>query len=199
MFVVRIHGRSGAEVAGTAELLAAAAAATDWTADVLTEPDPGTGPGWTRVAVAHCLIDLIGAGPPARTPSEPQVDGLIVQDPGLLLQAEVLDGICPETYVLVNSAQGFGELGLSEALQGQCRDRMMILPAAGLRVVRQNGSLLTAMMAGGFAALAGVVGLESVVSAIQDRYRGLAADGCASAARAAHGFVRTEKEAMVAA
>ncbi len=199
MFVVRIHGRCGAEVAGTAELLAAAAAATDRTAEVLAEPACGTGPGWTSVAVAHCLIDLIDAGPPVRSPSEPQVDGLIVQDSGLLLRAEVLDGICPETYVLVNSAQGFGELGLGEALRGQCRDRMMILPAAGLRVVRQDGSLLTAMMAGGFAALAGIVDLESVVSAIQDRCRGPAADGCASAARAAHDFVRTEKEAMVAA
>ena len=104
-----------------------------------------------------------------------------------------------ETYVLVNSAQGFGDLGLSEHLRGQCRDRMMIVRAAGLRVVQQDGSLLSAMMAGGFAALAGIVGLASVVSAIQDRHRGPVADGCASAARAAHDFVRTEKEAMVAA
>ena len=117
----------------------------------------------------------------------------------MLWRAGVLTGIRPETYVLVNSAQGFGDLGLSEALHGQCRDRMMILPAAGLRVVQQDGSLLSAMMAGGFAALAGVVDLASVVSAIEDRHRGPAADGCASAARAAHDFVRTEKEAMVAA
>lgn len=93
MFNVRIHGRSDAEVTGTANLLAAAAA-TGRTAEVLVEPDFGTGPGWTRMAVAHCLID---AGPPARSPSEPQVDGLIVQDPGVLGRAEVLDGICPET------------------------------------------------------------------------------------------------------
>ena len=196
MFVVRIHGRCGAEVAGTAELLAAAAAVTDRTAHVLAGPDSGTGRGWTSAAVARCLID---AGPPARSPSEPQLDGLIVQDPGVLLRAGVLDGICPETYVLVNSAQGFGDLGLSEALQGQCRDRMMILPAAGLRVVQQDGLLLSAMMAGGFTALAGVVDLASVVSAIENRHLGPAADGCASAARAAHDFVRTEKEAMVAA
>ncbi len=194
MFVVRIHGRSGTEVTGTAELLAAAAAATGQTANVLTEPTAG--PGWTSVAVAHCLIE---AGPPDRAPSQTQLYGLIVQDPGMLARAGVLTGICPETYVLVNSAQGFGDLGLSEALHGQCRDRMMILPAAGLRVVQQDGSLLSAMMAGGFAALAGIVDLASVVSAIEVRHRGLAGDGCASAARAAHDFVRTEKAAMVAA
>ena len=117
----------------------------------------------------------------------------------MLVRAGVLTGIRPETYVLVNSAEGFGDLGLSEVLHGQCRDRMMILPAAGLRVVQQDGSLLSAMMAGGFAALAGIVDLASVVSAIDGRPPGQAADGCASAARAAHDFVRTEKEAMVAA
>lgn len=196
MFDVRIHGRSGAEVAGTANLLAAAAAASGRTAEVLVEPDFGTGPGWASMAVGHCLIY---AGPPASSPPEPQVDGLIVQDAGVLWRAGVLDGICPETYLLVNSAQGFGDLGLSEDLRGQCRDRLMILPAAGLRVVQQDGALLSAMMAGGFAALAGIVDLASVVLAIQDCRRGPVAAGCASAARAAHDFVRTEKEAMVAA
>jgi pyruvate ferredoxin oxidoreductase gamma subunit len=195
MFDVRIHGRNGAEVAGTAELLAAAAAAMGRAAEVLAEPDLGAGPGRTSAAVAHCLVYN---GPPDGTPSQPQVDGLIVQDSGLLPRAEVLGGICPETYVLVNSALGFGDLGLSDDVQGQCRDRMVILPAAGLRVVQQDGSLLTAMMAGGFAALAGIVDLASVVWAIEDR-QGPVAGGCAAAARAAYEFVRIEKEAMVAA
>jgi pyruvate ferredoxin oxidoreductase gamma subunit len=199
MFDVRIHGRNGAEVAGTAELLAAAAAAMGRAATVLAEPAFGAGPGRTSAAVAHCLVNN---GPPDGladgTPSQPQVHGLIVQDRGLLPRAKVLGGICPETYVLVNSAQGFGDLGLSDDVQGQCRDRLVILPAAGLRVVQQESSLLTAMMAGGFAALAGIVDLASVVWAIEDR-QGPVADGCAAAARAAYEFVRTEKEAMVAA
>ena len=101
--------------------------------------------------------DRQGARPAA--PSRPQWPGSSSRILGLLRRAGVLDGICPETYVLVNSAQGFGDLGLSEHLRGQCRDRLMILPAAGLRVVQQDGSLLSAMMAGGFAALAGIVDL----------------------------------------
>ena len=48
-------------------------------------------------------------------------------------------------------------------------------------------------------ALSGIVGVRSVLAAIQARYQGAAVDGCAAAARAAHEFVRTEKEAMVAA
>ena len=195
MFDVRIHGRNGAEVAGTAELLAAAAAAMGRAAEVLAVQDFGAGPGRPSAAVVHCLVNK---GPPDGMPSQPQVDGLIVQDPALLPRAEVLGGICPETYVLVNSVLGFGDLGLSDDVQGQCRDRLVILPAAGLRVVQQDGSLLTAMMAGGFAALAGIVGLASVVWAIEDR-QGPVADGCAAAARAAYEFVRIEKEAMVAA
>jgi pyruvate ferredoxin oxidoreductase gamma subunit len=219
MFDVRIHGRNGAEVAGTAALLAAAAAAMGRATRVLAEPRFGAGTGWAGVAVVHCLVHdglphsgLVPSGPPpsgpsddgppdglaAGRPSQPQVDGLIIQDPGLLRRPDVLGGICPETYVLVNSAQGFGELGLSEDVRGQCRDRLIVLPAAGLRVVQQDGSLLCAMMAGGFAALAGIVDLASVVSAIEGRHQGPVADGCASAARAAYAFVRTEKEAMVA-
>ena len=225
MFDVRIHGRNGAEVLGTAELLAAAAAALGRASQVFAEPDFGVGSGRPSVAVAHCLVDdrlvddrlaggewaerqsperLAGGGPagggPAEgTPLRPQVAGHIVQDLGLLRRAGVLGGICPETYVLVNSAQGFGELGLSEHMRGHCRNRLIILPAAGLRVVQQDGSLLCAMMAGGFAALAGIVDLASVVSAIGDCHHGPVADGCASAARAAYQFVRTEKAAMVAA
>jgi pyruvate ferredoxin oxidoreductase gamma subunit len=211
MFYVRIHGRTGSEVDGTAELLAAAAAATGWAVKVRTEPHWPAGPGWTGVAVAHCLIQdgqarsapdgsvQDGSAQDGSAPAWPQVDGLIVTDPGLLRRAEVLDGICAETYVLVNSARGFGDLGLSEHLRGQCRDRLMILPAAGLRVVQQDGSLLSAMMAGGFAALAGIIDLASVVAAIDDRRPGPVADGCVSAARAAHDFVRAEREAVVAA
>ncbi len=196
MFEVRIHGHHGAEVARTAELLAAAAVVTGRSATVLTGPAFEAGPGRPGMAVAHCLIC---ADPPGEASAKPQADGLIVQDPGVLRRAGVLAGICPEAYVLVNSAQGFGDLGLSEDPQGQCRDRLMILPAAGLRVVQQDGLLLSAMMIGGFAALAGIVDLASVVSAIRDCYRGLVAGDCASAARAAHDFVWTEKEAMIAA
>jgi pyruvate ferredoxin oxidoreductase gamma subunit len=206
MFDVRIHGRNGAEVAGTAELLAAAAVVMGLASQLRAEPDFAAGPGWASVAVVHCLVndarpgdDRPGDGLATGPPSRPQVAGLIVQDPGLLRRSDVLGGICPETFVLVNSAQGFGELGLSEHVGGHCRDRLVILPAAGLRVVQQDGSLLCAMMAGGFAALAGIVDLASVVAAIDELHRGPVADGCASAARAAYQFVRTEKEAMVAA
>ncbi len=173
------------------------------------------------MAVAHCLIQdgpeggapdgsatdgsatdgsaTDGGAPDGSAQAPLHVDGLIVTDPGLLRGAEVLDGICAETYVLVNSARGFGDLGLTEHLRGQCRDRLMILPAAGLRIIQQDGSLLSAMMAGGFAALAGIIDLAEVVAAIGDRRRGPVADGRASAARAAHDFVRAEKEAIVAA
>ncbi len=195
MFDVRVHGRSGAQVTGTAELLAGAAVFAGRTARVLIEPDFGSVPRCQSSAVKHCVIDDGTGGP---RPG-PRLAGLIVKDPGVLPWLNVFDGICPETYVLVNSSRGFGELGLSERLAGQCRDRLMILPAAGLRIVQQDGPLLSAMMAGGFAALSGIVDLGSVVSAIEDCYEGPAVDGCAAAARAAHEFVRAEKEAMVAA
>jgi Pyruvate/2-oxoacid:ferredoxin oxidoreductase gamma subunit len=201
MFDVRVHGRASADVTGTAELLARAAVIAGRPARVLVEPGFAAGAGSSGPVVTHCVIDdhEINGHPAGGTRPRPHVDGLIVQDSGLLPLATAFEGICPQTYVVVNSTQGFGDLGLSERLEGHCRDRLMILPAAGLRIVQQDGSLLSAMMAGGFAALAGAVDLASVVAAIRECDEGPAADGCAAAARAAHDFVRTEKEAMVAA
>jgi pyruvate ferredoxin oxidoreductase gamma subunit len=194
MFHVRVHGRSSDEVAGTARLLSSAARIGGGTATVAAEPDSGSSPG-RNVIAAHCVID---DSQPGASRLLAEVDGLIVQDPDALRQVGLFDGICPETYVLVNSTRGFGDLGLSERLAGQCRDRLMILPVTGLKVVQQDGCLLSAMMVGGFAALCGIVDLSAVVAAILGASAGPVADCATAAARAAHGFVLAEREGLVA-
>jgi pyruvate ferredoxin oxidoreductase gamma subunit len=195
MFHVRVHGRGSDEVAGTARLLSSAALIGGRAARVVTGPASGAGPVHTAIAAAHCVIDGRQSGAPGLMAD---VDGLIVQDPAVLRQADVFDGIRPETYVLVNSAHGFGDLGLSKRLAGQCRDRLMILPVTGLKVVQQDGCLLSAMMVGGFAALCGIVDLPAVVAAIQGSSTRPVAGGACAAASAAHDFVLAEREGLVA-
>ena len=53
-----------------------------------------------------------------------------------------------------------------------------------------------APMLGGFAALAGVVGLDSVLAAIGGKFAGPVAKGNAAAARAAFDFVTGERKAL---
>jgi pyruvate ferredoxin oxidoreductase gamma subunit len=51
-------------------------------------------------------------------------------------------------------------------------------------------------MLGGFAALTGVVSLESVTAAINDRFTGQVAERNIAAARAAFSFVADERKAL---
>src|SRR5688572_21782170 len=98
MFEVRIHGRGGQGVVTAAELLSVAAFGEGRHAQAF----PSFGSERTGApVVAFCRIDDV----PIRT-REPigEPDALIVQDPTLLHQVAVFDGLRPDGYVLINSA-----------------------------------------------------------------------------------------------
>ena len=184
MFTTRVQGKKGHEVLRTAELLAAAAATEGRGAIVAL----------AATGVSLCTIDpdvTASAGLP------PPADALIVQDPAELSRGDVFAGLSPEAYLLVNSTCGFGDLGVGERVAGFCRDRALILPVARLQVGRHDGAVSGSGLLGGFAALTGVVSLDSVITAI-DRLSGSPSWACAEAARAAYEFVRAEREALAA-
>jgi pyruvate ferredoxin oxidoreductase gamma subunit len=93
-------------------------------------------------------------------------DALIIQDPTLLYQADLFAGLGPGGYMLVNSARGFGELGLDEFVQGFRRDRLLVVPASSLAMTHLGRPLPGAALLGGFAALTWAVSLDSVLAAI---------------------------------
>jgi pyruvate ferredoxin oxidoreductase gamma subunit len=199
MFTTRVLGRDDQEIMATAELLAAAAAAQGRPATVI--PASGTG-------IALCVI-----GGDATVPEEgpamadaliaadlgsPAADALIVADPGELRRADAFARLSPEAYVLVNSACGFGDLGLAGRVERFCRDRTLILPAERLQPCPHDAVSRGAGLAGGFAALCRVVGLDAVVRAIEDSVPGDRARACAKTAAAAYEFVLAEKQALAA-
>src|SRR3954447_10383465 len=99
VFEVRIHGRGGQGVVTAAELLPLAAFDEGRHAQAF----PSFGSERTGApVVAFCRID----DRPIRT-REPiaEPDALIVQDPTLLHQVAVFDGLRPGGYVLVNSGR----------------------------------------------------------------------------------------------
>ena len=98
--------------------------------------------------------------------------------------------------MLVNSTQSFDDLGLDEFVAGFRHDRLLVVPAYALAMTHLGRPLPGAPMLGGFAALAGVVGLDSVLAAIGGKFAGPVAKANAAAARAAFDFVTDEREAL---
>jgi pyruvate ferredoxin oxidoreductase gamma subunit len=190
MFQVRFHGRGGQGVVTAAELLAEAAFREDQHAQAF--PSFGSERMGAPV-MSFCRID----DKPIRT-HEPvtEPDALLIQDPTLLHQAELFAGLGREGYMLINSAKSFDELGLDEFVKGFRRDRLLVVPASSLAMTHLGRPLPGAPMLGGFAALTGMVSLDSVLAAITGRFAGPVAAGNAQAAQAAFDFVADERKAL---
>src|SRR3982750_3759815 len=56
-------------------------------------------------------------------------DVLIVQDPTLLHQVDVFQGLQPDGYVLINSKRSFDDLGLAEIAKRFRHERLLTVPA----------------------------------------------------------------------
>jgi pyruvate ferredoxin oxidoreductase gamma subunit len=194
MFQVRIQGCDDVGVVTTAELLAAAATA-DGRRVKLAAPASGA------PAIRVCVIDGAAddTAPGLSAPDTERADeALVVQDTWRLSRCDTFAGLSEEAYVLVNSACGFGDLGVNEQLRRFCRDRTLILPVTALQPGASCGAAVSACMLGGLAALCGVVTPASVASATRDRVPGLAGRACADAACLAYDFVRAERAALAA-
>ncbi len=186
MFQVRIHGRGGQGVVTAAELLSIAAFEEGKNAQAF----PTFGSERTGApVVSFCRIDdhPIRVREPV---SEP--DALIIQDPTLLHQVNVFDGLGDEGYILINSSRGFAELGLAEFAERFRRERLLTVPANDIAREHLGRPLPNAVLLGGFAALSEVVSIESVAAAIKEKFGGSVADRNVAAARAAFEQVRRE-------
>jgi pyruvate ferredoxin oxidoreductase gamma subunit len=159
MFQVRIHGRGGQGVVTAAELLSVAAFLEGRHAQAF--PSFGSERMGAPV-VAFCRIDdrPIRAREPILAP-----DALIIQDPTLLHQVDVFAGLQPGGLVLLNSTREPAELGL-----GELDARVIPVPASELAREHLGRPLPNAALLGAFAAVAGVIGLDSVAAAIRERF-----------------------------
>jgi pyruvate ferredoxin oxidoreductase gamma subunit len=186
VFQVRIHGRGGQGVVTAAELLSVAAFSEGRHAQAF----PTFGSERTGApVVSFCRIS--DAEIRVREPiTEP--DALIVQDPTLLHQVDLFAGLKPDGYLLINSVRGFDELGLGEFVERFRRERLLTVPATDIARERLGRPLPNAALLGGFAAVSGVVSLESVVAAIREKFPGSVGDANAAAAEAAYEFVQDE-------
>ena len=189
MFQIRIHGRGGQGVVTAAEMLSVAA----FREGRFAQAFPSFGSERTGApVVAFCRIDdrEIRLREPILQP-----DALIVQDPTLLHQVDVFAGLEPGGYILINTRRTFDELGLGEFVRGQRADRLLTVPATELALTHVGRPVPNAALLGGFAAVSGVISIDAVVAAINEKFDGKVAAGNAAAAREAHGHVLQEMQA----
>ena len=188
MLQVRIHGRGGQGVVTAAEMLSIAAFRQGRHAQAF----PSFGSERTGApVVAFCRIDEreIRLREPIVEP-----DVLIVQDPTLLHQVDVFQGLKPDGWVLINSRKSFDELGLAEVAACHRHERLMTVPATEIAMQHVGRPVPNAVLLGGFAALTGLVTLDAVLHAIRETFGGTVADANAAAATEAYDEVRRKTE-----
>ena len=188
MFQVRIHGRGGQGVVTAAEMLSIAAFEEGRHAQAF----PSFGSERTGApVVAFCRIadKEIRLREPIMEP-----DALIIQDPTLLHQVDVFAGLKKDGYILINTNKSFDELGLGDFVRDWHHERLCTVSATDLSLKHVGRPVPNVPLLGGFAAVSGIIRLESVAKAIRDRFSGKVADGNVGAATEAYEIVRREME-----
>jgi pyruvate ferredoxin oxidoreductase gamma subunit len=164
MFQIRIHGRGGQGVVSGAEMLSVAAFLEGRHAQAF--PSFGSERMGAPV-MAFCRIDdhEIRLREPVLTP-----DALIIQDSTLLHQVDLFSGLRPRGYILLNSTSGLDRLGLRGFARGVPNYRFCTLPASELALKHVGRAVPNAALLGGFAAITGVITLQSVHAAIREKF-----------------------------
>jgi pyruvate ferredoxin oxidoreductase gamma subunit len=190
MLQIRIHGRGGQGVVTAAEMLSIAAFEQGRHAQAF----PSFGSERTGAPViAYCRIDdqEIRLREPILAP-----DVLIVQDPTLLHQVDVFQGLQPDGYVLINSRRTFHDLGLAEIERRFRHERLVTVPATEIALKHIGRPLPNAVLLGGFAALSGLITLTAVDHAIRTKFSGKIAESNVAAAAEAYAFIQREMEEL---
>lgn len=183
MFAVRIHGRGGQGAVTAAELLSVAAFDEGRHAQAF----PTFGSERTGAPVtSFCRIDdrPIRLREPITAP-----DALIIQDPTLLHQVDLFDGLRPGGFLLVNTSRSLESLGLEDLLRRLPSDHVIAVPATEIARQTLGRPLPNAALLGAFAALTAQVSLAAVCDAIRGRFPGQVGEGNVRAAEAAHAHV----------
>jgi pyruvate ferredoxin oxidoreductase gamma subunit len=180
VFAVRIHGRGGQGAVTAAELLSVAA--FDEGRHAQAFPTFGSERTGAPV-VAFCRISdrPIRLREPVTDP-----DALVVQDPTLLHQVDLFNGIRPDGYLVINTSASFEQLGLAELVDRLSPEHVVAVPATEIAREHLGRPLPNAALLGALAALTGQVSLGSVCDAIRDRFPGQVGEGNANAATAAY-------------
>lgn len=138
--------------------------------------------------VAFCRMDEteIRSREPVMTP-----DALIVQDSTLLHQVDLFSGLDTRGYLLINTERGYADLGLGDYVTRFPPHHICTVAATQWAMEFVGRPVPNAALLGAFAAVTHRVKLESVQSAIRDRFPGDVGERNAAAAAKAYDTIRT--------
>ena len=186
MFQIRIHGRGGQGVVTAAELLSVAA----FLDGKHSQAFPSFGSERTGApVVSFCRISdsKIRLREPIQEP-----DVILIQDPTLLHSVDVFAGAKQDGYLLINTKKSFSELGIDDFVKGKNPSRNLIVPATEMAMKFIGRPLPNAALLGGLAAATGIVRIESVLRAIEERFPAKIAKANQDAAESSFKFVVEE-------
>lgn len=172
MFQIRIHGRGGQGVVTAAEMLSISA----FIEGKYAQAFPSFGSERMGAPVqAFCRIDdkEIRLREPVMEP-----DAVIIQDKTVIEPSNAFGGLRNGGVALVNSATG-----LSYDLPNV---KIAYVEATELALKHVGRPIPNAVLLGSFAALTGVIKIESVIEAINTKFSGSIAEKNINAARAAY-------------
>ncbi len=190
MFQIRIHGRGGQGVVTAAELLSVAA----FQDGQHSQAFPSFGSERTGApVVSYCRISnqKIRLREPVLQP-----DALLIQDVTLLHSIDVFSGSSPDGFILINTQKSFEELGIAEFIAERNPKKNLIVPASDIALKHVGRPMPNAALLGGFAAATGIVKLESILAAIQERFPAKIAAPNIEAAKESFEYVKKELEEM---
>jgi pyruvate ferredoxin oxidoreductase gamma subunit len=189
MFQVRIHGRGGQGVVSGAELLSVAAFEEGRYAQAF--PSFGSERmGAPVMAFARIDDKEIRLREPVMQP-----DALIIQDPTLLHQVDLFKGLSEQGFILINSTRGFAELGLGEFASRFDPKHLCTIAATEIAIKHVGRPVPNVALLAGFAAISGQIKLESVLTAVREKFPGKIAEANVAAATEAYEQARKAQEA----
>ncbi|MCG5031159.1 2-oxoacid:acceptor oxidoreductase family protein [Mesosutterella sp. OilRF-GAM-744-9] len=188
MFQVRLHGRGGQGVVTAAEMLSLAAFMEGHFAQAF--PSFGSErTGAPVVAFARISDHSIRLHEPIEEP-----DAVLIQDRTLIETVDVFGGLSRSGFVLVNSAAAPEEIGLGELVSKLPKGHVRTVPATDLALKYIGRPLPGAAMLAGFAAMTGLLKLESINAAYGQKYSGKVAQANANVAAGAWSHMLSLKD-----
>ena len=121
-------------------------------------------------------------------------DALIVQDPTLIHQVRLFDGVAAGALVLINTSHSFADLGLARLEQQVDPTRVCCIPATELARAELGRALPNTALLGAFAAMTGLVSPEALHSAIRQTFPEPLASRNVSVAQAAYRRVFDQRQ-----
>ena len=180
MFEVRFHGRGGQGVVSAAEMLSIAAFLRGKHAQAF--PSFGSERMGAPV-ISFCRIDdkPIRSREPIQEP-----DAIVIQDATLLHTTNIVMGLKPRGYLLLNSVHDLPLLDLNHNLP---RWHWCTVPATQIAMLHVGRPAPNTALLAAFVALTGLLDLEAVFQAIRSKFPSEVAEKNIAAAKAAHELV----------